>query len=83
MLVEQDSRCAICREKKPSRICVDHDHVTGRVRGLLCQHCNWYVGLLDRNSEVLVRLSVYGKGPLEYRKTYNIWGGIDCQSDKL
>lgn len=33
--------CAVCeRPESEKRLAVDHDHVTGEVRGLLCQHCN-------------------------------------------
>lgn len=49
MLDRQDGKCAICKDKCKSgkRLCVDHDHATGRVRGLLCSRCNTALGSLD------------------------------------
>jgi hypothetical protein len=51
MLTEQDGRCRICGDppdpngkRAASRLHVDHDHVTGKVRGLLCLSCNVGVG---------------------------------------
>jgi len=41
MLAEQFGRCAICmKQPRSKRLSVDHDHTSGRVRGLLCQPCN-------------------------------------------
>ncbi len=59
---EQDYRCAICRtDEKPSRgsWCVDHDHETGRVRGLLCFDCNSGVGHLKDDAIAWLRAARY------------------------
>jgi len=46
MLTEQQSLCAICKVflQEPN---VDHNHITGEVRGLLCRKCNSAIGLLQ------------------------------------
>src|SRR5262249_47973194 len=53
MLAEQGGRCAICRTDDPGKQgwCLDHCHVTGRNRGLLCSRCNFALGLLDDDPE--------------------------------
>ena len=48
MLDNQDGRCAVC--KKPfgrSTPRIDHDHTTERVRGMLCNRCNLFVGHIE------------------------------------
>lgn len=44
---DQDGRCAICRQPEDIRsLSIDHNHKTGKVRGLLCRNCNSAIGLL-------------------------------------
>ena len=50
MFDSQQGCCAICKKHQTTfsiRLAVDHDHVTGKVRGLLCQSCNQALGLLQ------------------------------------
>ncbi len=57
MSAEQDGRCAICgggpRGDSNAVLSVDHDHETGKVRGLLCGPCNKAIGLLADNPNLL------------------------------
>lgn len=51
MLKSQDYRCAICGTDQPGghknkSFHVDHNHITGKVRGLLCNTCNIALGML-------------------------------------
>ena len=57
----QDGVCAICaRPPRGTRpLDVDHDHESGRVRGLLCGNCNRAIGLLDENPELFDRAKEY------------------------
>lgn len=48
LLVAQDGICAICgKNPEGQRLVVDHDHKSGRVRGLLCRSCNLGLGLFE------------------------------------
>lgn len=59
MLREQNMRCAICREESSGFLCVDHDHDTGRVRGLLCSDCNLALGQFKDDTKRLAAAIVY------------------------
>lgn len=54
MLLAQHGVCAICatgERDNNKRLAVDHDHVTGQVRGLLCRRCNTGIGLLGDSAD--------------------------------
>ena len=56
------SVCAICEKPgdgKWKKLCVDHDHKTGKVRQLLCRNCNMILGQVDDNINHLEKLTEY------------------------
>lgn len=62
MLALQGGRCAICNgaeSKGNGHFAVDHDHTTGRVRGLLCSACNTAIGLLQENPKIMMAACEY------------------------
>ena len=59
MLVGQAGRCLVCLRVSAKTLVVDHDHVTGRVRGLLCHPCNLAIGQLGDDASRLDRGAAY------------------------
>ena len=62
MYSEQEGSCAICgihQSELKNRFCVDHDHDTGQVRGLLCNNCNNGIGKLQDNYDTIYRAADY------------------------
>lgn len=64
MLEEQNGKCKICDSKETGtkhrgRFCVDHDHSTGRIRGLLCFNCNTFLGNAKDDIEILASAIQY------------------------
>ena len=61
VLSEQRNRCAICgcEESKSKMFAVDHNHTSGKVRGLLCSNCNRMLGYAKENIETLSKAIEY------------------------
>lgn len=64
MLEAQDGHCAICPATTPGRanrkyLYVDHDHETGKVRGLLCGNCNDGLGRFIDDIDLLASAIMY------------------------
>jgi hypothetical protein len=58
MDVNQEGKCWICH-KELKILAVDHDHVTGAVRGLLCKQCNTMLGLARESFDILANAAAY------------------------
>lgn len=54
----RSSRCALCR-KRPNRLCADHNHRTGKFRGVLCVTCNTTLSKFENQPGFLKRLIQY------------------------
>ena len=65
MIEQQGGNCAICGEvleydkKIRSKINVDHDHATGKVRGILCHYCNTALGKANDDPALLRKMAEY------------------------
>lgn len=64
MFNDQEGKCLICgrhRDNFSKDLCVDHNHDTGKIRGLLCVHCNSMFAFFEK----------YRKAVLGYDKRFN------------
>ena len=62
MLEAQNGQCLICEKSQPNNdgfLCVDHDHSTKEVRGLLCRKCNLALGNFLDSADLLKKALEY------------------------
>ena len=72
LMKQQGGRCAVCQSvfkiqnlhsgSKMRDFHIDHEHSTGKVRGLLCVRCNQFVGHVENRGELLERIQEYLNG---------------------
>ncbi len=58
-LLKQDGVCAICKNKCSKALAADHDHLTGKFRGLLCNSCNRGIGYLKDDVKIITKALEY------------------------
>ena len=66
----QQGVCSICSRPENGRykhLSIDHDHDTGKIRGLLCNNCNRGLGLLKDSPELLRKAARYVEN---YKETH-------------
>ena len=69
----QNGVCAICGEPNPT--CIDHNHETGEVRGLLCQDCNFAIGVMRDNPARF-------RNAATYLEAYPCNSGMQCRKSR-
>jgi hypothetical protein len=65
LAIDQNFCCKICgihqEQCASGHLSVDHDHITGQIRGLLCPRCNSLIGFAQDNTRVLIQAISYLK----------------------
>lgn len=68
LLEKQGHVCCICGgQNKSKSLDIDHDHKTGKVRGLLCGKCNTAIGLLQDNPYIVLKAYDYLNKPVTWQ----------------
>jgi hypothetical protein len=59
LLEFQGNVCAICKQESNRSLDIDHNHLTGEVRGLLCKRCNLIIGQSEEDPILIQKLYDY------------------------
>lgn len=84
LLVAQGGLCAICRGPQThgrENLDVDHCHATGRIRGLLCSHCNRGIGLLGDDPERMRAAAAYLECETDHGLGSQVGRLVTCQPE--
>lgn len=58
-LLEQENKCAVCKQVFIKTPHIDHDHITDKVRDLLCSSCNHLLGFAHDSIQILLNAVEY------------------------
>ncbi len=58
-IVEQNEKCPICKRNIKKNLSIDHDHFTGKIRGIICNDCNLAIGNAENSPERLRAMANY------------------------
>jgi hypothetical protein len=82
MFEEQGRKCAVCGSKRPNRRtgrppkefkwCIDHDHETEAVRGIVCYPCNTALGLVRDDVRTLKAMIAYLEKASIHNRPYRL-----------
>lgn len=56
---KQNGKCPICKRKDNKNLSIDHDHFTGKLRGVICNRCNMALGNVQDSPKILKALINY------------------------
>lgn len=59
LLEDAGDTCQICLRSFDENKAIDHCHTTGKVRGVICNKCNFAIGLIEENTDTLKRAIKY------------------------
>jgi len=89
MLVkQQDGKCALCQcELGSDKFCIDHNHTSGEVRGILCFKCNTGLGQFQDDPALLRAAAAYIENSVQHsadnvvglRPTKSAYGDTKCR----
>ena len=59
IIKEQNNQCPICMRSTKKNLSVDHNHSTGKIRGIICNDCNLAVANAGDSPKILRALAIY------------------------
>ena len=59
ILKKQGEKCPICNHDMTKNLSVDHNHLTGKIRGIICNKCNLAIGHADDSPSRLLAMARY------------------------